>query len=558
MKPPKPVCTKRPRGAGAVTPVWKGDRWKFRARFPDGEGGRLDTGTFGTEDEAHGELNAMAEVSRGSTRGTTLRQYAEAWFRRRQTARDGANLRSERSYWRHVEAAPFYDYRLVDITFADVRDWAWALHTRRKTRALQAGGKTQRVELEETIGRQTQQHALVTLRRCLTAALNDQVVSANVAASVRLPKEKGANKRRRAAAGDGVDEWTFLTAEEIALLEQTEAIPMLKRETLVFAVHTGLREGELWGLHRPDLRPDGDSPHVRVRFSFDTDTKGERERVVPLSPRAAAAARYVLEHGTANKAGLVWVSRRTGRMFADGHDMGWADISDNAKRADGSLRHQGGIRPGLRSQIGIARHVRFHDLRHTCASHLLMGTWGRVWELHEVRDILGHSDLKVTQRYAHLTTDALAKAMRATPGAAPTGPRLVPGQLAPIAEDREIVGTPGKIRTSDLRLRKPCHGSDIVELSGAGTGLGPVQVRELLESIADGRGLSREVTDELARASLRGASLLIATASAVLDAGDADLQARVLDLLRLIAVSNTGVTDPQKERHGSIPEADCE
>jgi integrase len=60
-----------------------------------------------------------------------------------------------------------------------------------------------------------------------------------------------------------------------------------------------------------------------------------------------------------------------------------------------------------RKKSGCAEHVRFHDLRHTCGSHLVMGTWGRPFTLMEVRDWLGHSDIKTTQRYARLAPDAL-------------------------------------------------------------------------------------------------------------------------------------------------------
>ncbi|WP_430232618.1 tyrosine-type recombinase/integrase [Nitrosomonas communis] len=51
-------------------------------------------------------------------------------------------------------------------------------------------------------------------------------------------------------------------------------------------------------------------------------------------------------------------------------------------------------------------HLRLHDLRHQYASFLVNS--GRT--LYEVQQILGHSDPKVTMRYAHLSTKALQEA----------------------------------------------------------------------------------------------------------------------------------------------------
>jgi len=42
---------------------------------------------------------------------------------------------------------------------------------------------------------------------------------------------------------------------------------------------------------------------------------------------------------------------------------------------------------------------RFHDLRHTAASHMIM----RGASLKDVQELLGHADIKMTMRYAHLS-----------------------------------------------------------------------------------------------------------------------------------------------------------
>ena len=51
----------------------------------------------------------------------------------------------------------------------------------------------------------------------------------------------------------------------------------------------------------------------------------------------------------------------------------------------------------------IQKNSGFHDLRHTFASQFVM-KGGNIYTL---REILGHTDVKMTQRYAHLSPEHL-------------------------------------------------------------------------------------------------------------------------------------------------------
>ena len=71
--------------------------------------------------------------------------------------------------------------------------------------------------------------------------------------------------------------------------------------------------------------------------------------------------------------------------------------------------------------------VRMHDLRHSFASLLINS--GRT--LYEVQLILGHTQVKTTQRYAHLSQDTLLAAANSATTA--LGAAMMPRMLAPVS-----------------------------------------------------------------------------------------------------------------------------
>lgn len=163
----------------------------------------------------------------------------------------------------------------------------------------------------------------------------------------------------------------YLTPAEVkTLCDNTDP---LTADMIRFAVLSGLRRGEMLALTPEQVRDDV--------ILLTAQTKSGRPRAIPLPPQAAAIARKRLPWGIAYPA-----------------------LRERFLKA--------------RSAAGLD-HVHWHDLRHTYASWLVQA--GQ--PLTAVRDLLGHSSLAVTNRYAHLAPAHLRAAVGALPKSVGVGKR---------------------------------------------------------------------------------------------------------------------------------------
>lgn len=385
---------RRPQGSGSVDKLPSG---KFRVRVS--VNGRRITELCTTLEEAealrralNNQVRAVVQVEGSKPAVETLCSYGEEFLDRREKSGNHRAIDTERGLWRtHIATAKFAQSPLRSITRVEVRDWLEDLERKHPATPNRKGNKSLRLSWSR------RRQALVLLRVCLQDAVDRERINENPAANLRVKK---------AARSD--DEWTFLSLEEIERVRSCEKIPEEGRLLCTIAIHTGLRQGELWGLHRRDVHTDGERPHLVVRHSHAGPTKSGKVRMVPLLASAVAAFNRWFELHDLSGEDLVFTTVRGCRRRRR-DDAGWSSRKINGKPRVG-FRELAGIEPrGVRT-------VHFHDLRHTCASHLVMGSWGRTWSLLEVAKFLGHSTTTMTERYAHLAEDHLHRSARETFG----------------------------------------------------------------------------------------------------------------------------------------------
>lgn len=165
--------------------------------------------------------------------------------------------------------------------------------------------------------------------------------------------------------------------ERVRFLEKDEMVRLLQacdelgyvylKRAIITALNTGLRKSELFGLKWSEV-------DINKKFIFVNRSKNHERRVIPMNEILVKTLINIKEH------------------FTNEYVFSGKGIR---KRFEKVLRY------------AIIKNFKWHDLRHTFASYLVMSGV----DLVTVKELLGHKSLSMTMRYAHLSQSHKTRAM---------------------------------------------------------------------------------------------------------------------------------------------------
>ena len=317
----------------------------------------------------------------GATLGDLLRWWEDAYFRH-----TSAYSKSCGTFHRHIVEADIAKLSIREVTSGRIEQFIQT-----KTRELAP---------------QTVNHLRGLLCRVFSAARRVGKTTQNPILDVkrrRVPKRLPA----------------YLHVEEVPRV--LRAIEKHWRPLFATAIYTGLRKGELLGLRKSDVDLAGRLISVRRSYARDT-TKGGHAEAVPIASELVAYLEDAIRQSSSDlvfpnddgsmrsaESPLQELLRsalgRAGIVTGYGHTCRRKGCGHSEQAADAELRRCPKCKMKLWPRA-LVRKIRFHDLRHTTASLLMMAGANPA----AVQRILRHSDPRITTEvYGHLAPEYLRR-----------------------------------------------------------------------------------------------------------------------------------------------------
>lgn len=224
---------------------------------------------------------------------------------------------------------------------------------------------------KKRLSNRTKNYAIALTRQVFNFAIRNELFAGDNPAARFDELKKEDNRRMK-----------FLSDEELNnLLEELKKHSYSVYLMALISADSGLRAGEIFKLTWADVS-------LEEKMLFLRDTKNGKNRFAYMTNRVAEEFSK-LTQGEGNE--FVFQSKTGSKI---------EHVSRTFERAVKAL----GLNDGITDR---RQKVVFHSLRHTFASRLVQK---RV-SLYEVKELLGHSDIAMTQRYSHLANETLREAV---------------------------------------------------------------------------------------------------------------------------------------------------
>lgn len=224
----------------------------------------------------------------------------------------------------------------------------------------------------------------------------ENFLHANPASELQLPRQPVRLPRH-----------TLTPAEVEKALEVPDVgtlVGLRDRAVLEVLWATGMRRAEVSALKLYDVAFEKGTVFVR-------EGKGKKDRVVPLSGRAAGWLRRYLEDGRPR--------------FASSPDAGHFFLAESGEALSPAALTQ--LVHGYLERAGFKGRGSCHLFRHACATAMLEGGA----DVRFVQELLGHSSLETTQVYTHVSISKLKAVYEACHPGAKAPPEVGAGPAGP-------------------------------------------------------------------------------------------------------------------------------